>query len=282
MISSRSSVTPHAPLSIRLDLEGCLTCYEVSYLVGNTLLPGDQLTKSIYPTLLAPRARSRYDGHVALGHASREELLLAFGEGFLDGFLANFPLDSLYSLRDCLLDRPVRIPSSINSPPTVTAVVLLIHMHISGPLLDGLLCTQPYFVSFTDDFSRYIFAYYMPVDSPSQYPSRFLPSFFYPSLHSFGTPARRHPIDPLCYIQGDYSCSSQMLSFRLRLSRCHRLITTVSLRLRRPFRLLKRLALLLQDDSSGLQHAHYLFLSSRRRSRQAATVATAYRPLRPR
>src|SRR5262249_48358926 len=77
-----------------------------------------------------------------------------------DGLLNSFDFESFENCESCLLGKMTKDPFHGNSV-RATNLLILIHNDVSGPLSINARRGFQYFITFTDDFSRYGYVYLM-------------------------------------------------------------------------------------------------------------------------
>src|SRR4051812_9491520 len=91
-----------------------------------------------------------------LGHISQKRMKKLHG----DGLLTSFDFESYETCQACLLGKMTKSPFS-GLPERATDLLELIHTDVCGQLSTIARGGYHYFISFTDDFSRYGYVYLM-------------------------------------------------------------------------------------------------------------------------
>jgi hypothetical protein len=77
-----------------------------------------------------------------------------------DGFLTSFDFESYETYEACLLGKMTKAPL-IGFPERVSDLLELVHTDVCGPMSMTTRGGFQYFITFTDDFSRYGYVYLM-------------------------------------------------------------------------------------------------------------------------
>src|SRR4051812_50160328 len=91
-----------------------------------------------------------------LGHISQKRMKKLHG----DGLLTSFDFESYETCQACLLGKMTKSPFS-GLPERATDLLELIHTDVCGPMSTTTRGGYYYFITFTDDFSRYGYVYLM-------------------------------------------------------------------------------------------------------------------------
>ena len=94
--------------------------------------------------------------HCRLGHINLERI----GRLHKDGYLSPFNLENYETCHSCLQGKMTKIPFR-NKGTRVLETLGLIHSDVCGPMSTHAMGGYSYFVTFTDDFSRYGYIYLM-------------------------------------------------------------------------------------------------------------------------
>ena len=97
-----------------------------------------------------------YLWHCRLGHIGEKRISKLHKEGYLD----SFDYESFEVCESCLLGKMTKAPFTGHSE-RASDLLGLVHSDVCGPLNKPARGGFPYFVTFTDDFSRYGFVYQM-------------------------------------------------------------------------------------------------------------------------
>src|SRR4051812_25598024 len=108
--------------------------------------------KRLRPNDLSPT----YLWHCRLGHISEKRMKKLHG----DGLLTSFDFESYETCQACLLGKMTKSPFS-GLPKRATDLLELIHTDVCGPISTTARGGYHYFITFTDDFSRYGYVYLM-------------------------------------------------------------------------------------------------------------------------
>jgi len=108
--------------------------------------------KRLRPNDLSPT----YLWHCRLGHISEKRMKKLHG----DGLLTSFDFESYETCQACLLGKMTKSPFS-GLPERATDLLELIHTDVCGPMSTTARGGYHYFITFTDDFSRYGYVYLM-------------------------------------------------------------------------------------------------------------------------
>src|SRR4051812_3033428 len=102
--------------------------------------------KRLQPNDLSPT----YLWHCRLGHISEKRMKNLHG----DGLVTSFDFESYETCQACLLGKMTKSPFS-GLPERATDLLELIHTDVCGPMSMTTRGGYHYFITFTDDFSRY-------------------------------------------------------------------------------------------------------------------------------
>ena len=94
--------------------------------------------------------------HCRLGHISETRINKLYKENFFDPY----DYESLGTCESCLMGKMTKTPFSGHGERT-TELLGLIHTDVCGPMTTQARGGYSYFITFTDDFSRYGFVYLM-------------------------------------------------------------------------------------------------------------------------
>ena len=94
--------------------------------------------------------------HCRLGHINEKRILKLYQGGLIH----SFDLESFETCESCLLGKMIKAPSTGHSE-RASALLGLIHIDICGPISSIARRGYQYFITFTDDFSRYGYIYLM-------------------------------------------------------------------------------------------------------------------------
>ncbi len=108
--------------------------------------------KRLWPNDLSPT----YLWHCRLGHISEKRMKKIHG----DGLLTSFDFESYGTCQACLLGKMTKSPFSGLSE-RATDLWELIHTDVCGPMSTIARGGYHYFITFTNDFSRYGYVYLM-------------------------------------------------------------------------------------------------------------------------
>ena len=97
-----------------------------------------------------------YLWHCLLGHINEKRISKLHKDGFLDSF--NF--ESIEICKSCLLGKMTKDPFTGHNE-RATDLLGLIHTDVCGPLSIAARGGYQYFITFTDDFSRYGYVFLM-------------------------------------------------------------------------------------------------------------------------
>ena len=97
-----------------------------------------------------------YFWHCCLGHVNEKRIL----ELHQDGLIHSFGLESFETCEYCLLGKMTRAPFAGHSQ-RASDLLGLIHTDVCGPISSIARGGYQYFITFTDDFSRYGYIYVM-------------------------------------------------------------------------------------------------------------------------
>ena len=97
-----------------------------------------------------------YFWHCRLGHINEKRISRLHKDGLLD----SFDFESFESCESCLLGKMTKAPFS-GKGERATELLSLIHSDVCGPMSSTARGGYQYFVTFTDDFSRYGYIYLM-------------------------------------------------------------------------------------------------------------------------
>ena len=102
------------------------------------------------PNLLSP---------LSFGHASEKHISKLDRDGLLD----SFDFESFDTCESCLLGKMTKSPF-IHKGERAKELLGLIHTDVCGPFSTSAREGYLYFITFTDDFSRYGFVYLMDIN----------------------------------------------------------------------------------------------------------------------
>src|SRR3954462_8218336 len=97
-----------------------------------------------------------YFWHCRLGHISWKRMKKLHD----DGVLTSFDLESFETCESCLLGKMTKTPFS-KSCETASDLLGLVHSDVCGPMSTAARGGYEYFITFTDDLSRYGYIYLM-------------------------------------------------------------------------------------------------------------------------
>ena len=97
-----------------------------------------------------------YFWHCRLGHVNEKRIL----QLHQDGLIHSFDLESFETCESCLLGKMTKAPFSEHSE-RASDILGLIHTDVCGPISSISRGGYQYFITFTDDFSRYGYIYLM-------------------------------------------------------------------------------------------------------------------------
>ena len=97
-----------------------------------------------------------------LGHINEKRISKLHKDGLLD----SFDYESYETCEACLLGKMTKSPFTKKGERT-SELLALIHTDVCGPMTTHARGGYPYFITFTDDFSRYGFVYLMKSKSDS-------------------------------------------------------------------------------------------------------------------
>ena len=97
-----------------------------------------------------------YFWHCRLGHVNEKRILKLHQ----DGLIHSFGLESFETCESCLLGKMTKAPFARHSE-RVSDLLGLIHTDVCGPISSISRGGYQYFITFTDDFSRYGYIYLM-------------------------------------------------------------------------------------------------------------------------
>ena len=97
-----------------------------------------------------------YMWHCRLGHISENRMKRLHD----DGLLTSFDFESYETCEACLLDKMTKTPFS-GFPERASDLLELVHSDVCGPMSTTARGGFQYFITFTDDFSRYGYVYLM-------------------------------------------------------------------------------------------------------------------------
>ncbi|MBY3556061.1 DDE-type integrase/transposase/recombinase, partial [Modestobacter lapidis] len=97
-----------------------------------------------------------YLWHCRLGHISEKRIQKLHS----DGILSSFDFESFDVCESCLLGKMTKAPFTGHSE-RASELLALIHTDVCGPLSSTARGGYQYFITFTDDFSRYGYVYLM-------------------------------------------------------------------------------------------------------------------------
>ncbi|KAJ3531525.1 hypothetical protein NM688_g7562 [Phlebia brevispora] len=98
-----------------------------------------------------------YEWHCALGHINRQQLKDMFTKGMVDGMDVDTSSNLDFTCDACIQAKHSRAPFPEVSPNRAAQVGDLIHSDIWGPARTESLQHNTYYISFTDDMSRFSF-----------------------------------------------------------------------------------------------------------------------------
>lgn len=97
-----------------------------------------------------------YTWHCRLGHINEKRMKKLHG----DGLLSSFDFESIDTCESCLLGKMTKTPFTGNSE-RASELLGLVHTDVCGPMSCTARGGFQYFITFTDDFSRYGYIYLM-------------------------------------------------------------------------------------------------------------------------
>jgi hypothetical protein len=124
----------------------------------NGLYVLDLEDKSVYNTN-AKRARLNdlnhtFIWHYRLGHINEK----CIERLHKDGLLISFDFESFDMCESCLLGKMTKAPFT-SQGERASDLLGLVHTDVCGPMSSVAICGFQYFITFTDDFSRYRYIY---------------------------------------------------------------------------------------------------------------------------
>lgn len=136
-----------------------MTCYDRCLLV-NGLYILDLEDVSVY-NINAKRVQPTDLNHTNIWHCCLSHINERRMEKLhKDSFLALFDFESFYTCESCLLDKMTKT-SFTSQSERVNKLLALVHTDVCGPMSSTVRCGFQYFITFTDDFSRYNYIYFM-------------------------------------------------------------------------------------------------------------------------
>ena len=99
---------------------------------------------------------STYFWHCRLGHVNEKRILKLHQ----DGLIHSFGLESFETCESCLLGKMTKVPYAGHSE-RASYLLGLIHIDVWGPISSISRRGYQYFITFTEDFSRYGYIYLM-------------------------------------------------------------------------------------------------------------------------
>jgi hypothetical protein len=114
--------------------------------------------KRPWPNDLSPT----YMWHCRLSHISENRMKKLHS----DGILTSFDFESYDTCEACLLGKMTKVPFT-GLPEMALDLLELIHIVVCGPMSTTARGGFQYFITFTDDFSRYGYVYLMKHNSES-------------------------------------------------------------------------------------------------------------------
>jgi hypothetical protein len=100
--------------------------------------------------------------HCRLGHINEKRIERLHK----DGLLSSFDFESFNTCESCLLGKMTKAPFTSQSDKA-SDLLELVHTDVCGPMSFVAKCDFQYFITFTDDFSRYGYIYIMRYKSES-------------------------------------------------------------------------------------------------------------------
>ena len=98
----------------------------------------------------------KYFWYCRLGHVNEKRILKLHQ----DGLIHSFDLQSFETCESCLLDKMTKAPF-VGHSETTSDLLSLIHTDVCGPICSIARGGYQYFITFTDEFSRYGYIYLM-------------------------------------------------------------------------------------------------------------------------
>jgi hypothetical protein len=92
--------------------------------------------------------------HCRLGHINKKRIERLHN----DGLLNSFDFESFDTCESCLLEKMTKAPFTSQSE-RVSDLLKLVHTNVCGPMSSVVRHGFQYFITFTDDFSRYSYIY---------------------------------------------------------------------------------------------------------------------------
>jgi hypothetical protein len=96
--------------------------------------------------------------HLRLGHLNTQDVKKLASENMVEGIAIN-PKDVAVNCEGCSLGKQSRVPFPKNSSKKKDDVLQLVHSDVCGPLSVTSVGGSVYFVTYTDDFSNYLWVY---------------------------------------------------------------------------------------------------------------------------